>query len=157
MIKTDRCCREDYGAAFESQQELDEYLSVGSEAAKRDHRKLGKELDLFSIHEEAGPGLVHWHPKGAVIRQVIEDFWKDEHIKRGYDIVYTPHIAKLDLWKTSGHWDFYRENMYTPMEIDGQHIRIKPMNCLGHILMYKSQAAQLSRFADTIRRTRHSI
>jgi threonyl-tRNA synthetase len=108
------------------------------EAARRDHRKLGKELDLFSIHEEAGPGLVHWHPKGAVIRRVIEDFWKDEHFKRGYDLVYTPHIGKLDLWKTSGHWDFYRENMYDPINVEGQEYVIKPMNCIGHILIYKT-------------------
>ena len=109
-----------YGAAFESQNELDAYVSRQAEAARRDHRKLGKELDLFSMHEEIGPGLVCWHPKGAVIRQIIEDFWKAEHIKRGYDIVYTPHIAKLDLWKTSGHWEFYRDYLFSPMDIDGQ-------------------------------------
>jgi threonyl-tRNA synthetase len=97
------------------------------------------ELDLFSIHEEAGPGLVHWHPKGAVIRRVIEDFWKDEHVKRGYDILYTPHIAKVGLWETSGHWEFYRENMYSPMEVEGQEYVLKPMNCLGHILIYKTK------------------
>jgi len=128
-----------YGVAFESQEELDNYLSLQAEAAKRDHRKLGKELDLFSIHEEIGPGLVCWHPKGALIRQIIEDFWRAEHIKRGYDIVYTPHIAKLDLWKTSGHWDFYRDYLFPPMEIEGQQYMLKPMNCLGHILIYKSQ------------------
>jgi threonyl-tRNA synthetase len=128
-----------YGVAFESQEELDNYLSLQAEAAKRDHRKLGKELDLFSIHEEIGPGLICWHPKGALIRQIIEDFWKAEHIKRGYDIVYTPHIAKLDLWKTSGHWDFYRDYLFSPMEIEGQQYMLKPMNCLGHILIYKSQ------------------
>ena len=93
-----------YGVAFDTEEALAEHLKKLDEAVKRDHRKLGRELDLFSIHEEAGPGLVHWHPKGAVVRRVIEDFWKDEHIKRGYDIVYTPHIAKLDLWRTSGHW-----------------------------------------------------
>ncbi len=128
-----------YGVAFESEAELQDYLSRLSEAAKRDHRKLGKELDLFSIHEVAGSGLVYWHPKGATIRRLIEDFWKDEHIKRGYEIVYTPHIAKLNLWKTSGHWDFYRENLYSPMDVDGQEYIIKPMNCLGHILIYKTQ------------------
>jgi len=128
-----------YGVAFESQKELDDYLSLQAEAAKRDHRKLGKELDLFSIHEEIGPGLICWHPKGALIRQIIEDFWKAEHIKRGYDIVYTPHVAKLDLWKTSGHWEFYRDYLFSPMEIEGQQYLLKPMNCLGHILIYKSQ------------------
>jgi len=128
-----------YGVAFESQKELDDYLSLQAEAAKRDHRKLGKELDLFSIHEEIGPGLICWHPKGALIRQTIEDFWKAEHIKRGYDIVYTPHVAKLDLWKTSGHWEFYRNYLFSPMEIEGQQYLLKPMNCLGHILIYKSQ------------------
>ncbi len=127
-----------YGVAFDTEEALTEYLKKLDEAAKRDHRKLGKELDLFSIHEEAGPGLVHWHPKGAVIRRVIEDFWKDEHIKRGYDIIYTPHIAKLDLWKTSGHWEFYRNYLYSPMEVEGQEYIIKPMNCLGHILIYKT-------------------
>jgi threonyl-tRNA synthetase len=127
-----------YGVAFDTEEALAEHLKKLDEAAKRDHRKLGKELDLFSLHEEAGPGLVHWHPKGAVIRRVIEDFWKDEHIKRGYDLVYTPHIAKLDLWKTSGHWEFYRDYLYSPMEVEGQEYIIKPMNCLGHILIYKT-------------------
>lgn len=127
-----------YGVAFETREALAEHLKNLDEAAKNDHRKLGRELDLFSFHEEAGPGLVHWHPKGAVIRRVIEDFWKDEHVKRGYDIVYTPHIAKLDLWKTSGHWEFYRESMYSPMEVEGQEYILKPMNCLGHILIYKT-------------------
>ncbi|MDD4924447.1 MAG: threonine--tRNA ligase [Dehalococcoidales bacterium] len=128
-----------YGLAFASKNELDEYLKKLEEAARRDHRKLGKELDLFSVHEESGPGLVCWHPKGSLIRSVIEDFWKAEHIKRGYDILYTPHIAKVDLWKTSGHWEFYRENMYSPMEIDEEEYVIKPMNCLYHILIYKSR------------------
>jgi threonyl-tRNA synthetase len=127
-----------YGVAFENQSALDEYLKNLEEAAKRDHRKLGKELDLFSIHEEAGPGLVHWHPKGSMIRHVIESFWKEEHFKRGYDLLYTPHIGKLDLWKTSGHWDFYRENMYDPIDVEGQEYVIKPMNCIGHILIYKT-------------------
>ena len=128
-----------YGVAFDTKEALAKHLEKLEEAAKRDHRKLGRELDLFSIHEEAGPGLVHWHPKGAVIRRVIEDFWKDEHVKRGYDIVYTPHIAKLDLWRTSGHWEFYRDYLYTPMEIEGQEYIVKPMNCLGHILIYKTK------------------
>jgi len=128
-----------YGVAFESQEELDEYLSWQAEVTKRDHRKLGKELDLFSTHEEIGPGLICWHPRGALIRQIIEDFWRAEHIKRGYDIVYTPHIAKLDLWKTSGHWEFYRDYLFSPIEIEGQQYMLRPMNCLGHILIYKSQ------------------
>jgi len=128
-----------YGVAFNTEEALAEYLKRLDKAARRDHRKLGRELDLFSIHEEAGPGLVHWHPKGAVIRRIIEDFWRDEHIKCGYDIIYTPHIAKLDLWKTSGHWEFYRDYLYSPIEVEGQEYIIKPMNCLGHILIYKTR------------------
>jgi threonyl-tRNA synthetase len=128
-----------YGVAFDSQKDLDEYIARIAEAAKRDHRKLGKELDLFSLHEEAGPGLVYWHPKGATVRQLIEDFWKAEHRRRGYDIVYSPHIAKVHLWETSGHWNFYRENMYSPMEIDEVEYVVKPMNCPFHILIYKTQ------------------
>lgn len=128
-----------YGVAFDTKEALDEYLKKLEEAARRDHRKLGKELDLFSIHDEAGPGLVYWHPNGARIRRTIEDFWKDEHVKRGYELVYTPHIAKLDLWKTSGHWDFYRDYLYSPMDIEGQEYIIKPMNCVGHILIYKTR------------------
>ncbi|MFH0913810.1 MAG: threonine--tRNA ligase [Chloroflexota bacterium] len=129
-----------YGVAFENQEALEEHLKKLEAEARRDHRKLGKELDLFSIHDEAGPGLVHWHPKGATIRRVIEDFWRAEHVKRGYDIVFTPHIAKLDLWKTSGHWEFYRDYLYSPMKIEEQEYIIKPMNCLGHILIYKNSS-----------------
>jgi len=128
-----------YGVAFETEEALEAHLKKIEESARRDHRKLGSELDLFSIHDQAGAGLVHWHPKGAAIRRVIEDFWKDEHAKRGYDLVYTPHIAKVDLWKTSGHWEFYRENMYSPMEMERQEYILKPMNCLGHILIYKTR------------------
>jgi threonyl-tRNA synthetase len=128
-----------YGTAFETQEALDEYLHRLEEAERRDHRKLGKQLDLFSIHEEAGPGLVLWHPKGAVIRTLIENFWREEHIKRGYDLVYTPHISKTGLWKTSGHLEMYRENLYSPMDVDGQDYIVKPMNCNGHILMYKTR------------------
>ena len=128
-----------YGVAFDTQAELEDYLARLAEAAKRDHRKLGKELDLFSLHDEAGPGLVHWHPKGALVRQIIEDFWRQEHRRRGYDIVFTPHISKVGLWQISGHWDFYRESMYSPMDIDDVEYVIKPMNCIGHILMYKTQ------------------
>ncbi len=128
-----------YGVAFDTKEALTAHLKKLEESSRYDHRRLGRELDLFSIHDEAGPGLVHWHPKGAVIRRVIEDFWKDEHIKRGYDIVYTPHIAKLDLWKTSGHWEFYRDYLYSPIEVETQQYIIKPMNCLGHILIYKTR------------------
>ncbi len=128
-----------YGIAFDTEEALSEHLKKLDEAARRDHRRLGRELDLFSINEQAGPGLVCWHPKGAVIRRIIEDFWKDEHTKRGYDIVYTPHIAKLDLWKTSGHWEFYRDYLYSPMEVEGEEYIIKPMNCLFHILIYKTK------------------
>jgi len=128
-----------YGVAFDTETALSEHLKKLDEAAKRDHRRLGKELDLFSIHDAAGPGLVHWHPKGAVIRRVIEDFWKDEHIKRDYELVYTPHLAKLDLWKTSGHWEFYHDYLYSPMEVEKQEYIVKPMNCLGHILIYQTK------------------
>ena len=128
-----------YGVAFDSKKTLDEHLKNLEEAARRDHRKLGKELDLFSIQDEAGPGLVLWHPKGAIIRRIIEDFWKDEHVKRGYDIVYTPHIARIDLWKTSGHLEFYQDYLYSPMDVEGQKYILKPMNCLGHILIYKTK------------------
>jgi len=128
-----------YGVAFDTKKTLDEHLKNLEEAARRDHRKLGKELDLFSIQGEAGPGLVLWHPKGAIIRRIIEDFWKDEHVKRGYDIVYTPHIARIDLWKTSGHLEFYQDYLYSPMDVEGQKYILKPMNCLGHILIYKTK------------------
>ena len=128
-----------YGTAFETKEDLEEHLRKIEEAAKRDHRELGKTLDLFSIHEEAGAGLIYWHPKGALIRHVIENFWKSEHFKRGYDLVYTPHLAKVDLWKTSGHWNYYQDSMYPPIDIEGQEHVIKPMNCPGHILMYKTQ------------------
>ena len=128
-----------YGLAFETDKDLENYLDLMEEAAKRDHRKLGKELDLFGIYEEGGPGLVCWHPKGAMVRRVIEDFWKLEHDKRGYSQLYTPHIAKLDLWKKSGHWDYYRENLYSPMTVDEEEYLLKPMNCLYHIMIYNSR------------------
>jgi len=128
-----------YGVAFDTEEALAEHLERIEEATRRDHRKLGRELDLFSISEEAGPGLVLWHPRGAVVRRVIEDFWKEEHIKRGYALVYTPHVAKIDLWKTSGHWELYRDYLYSPMDVEGQQYIIKPMNCPGHILIYKSK------------------
>ncbi len=125
-----------YGAAFNTQKELDEHLKNLEEAKKRDHRKLGRELDLFSIHEEAGTGFVYYHPKGTVIKNVIEDFLRRENLKRGYEMVSIPHIAKIDLFNTSGHTNYYRENMYF-MQIDEQDYVIKPMNCPGHILIYK--------------------
>ena len=126
-----------YGTAFFTAQELEEYLIKVEEAKKRDHRRLGKELDLFSIQDEAGPGLVFWHPKGAIIRKEIEDFLRDELLRQGYELVYTPHVARLDLWKTSGHLSFYRENMFTPIALDDAEYQLKPMNCPFHILIYK--------------------
>jgi threonyl-tRNA synthetase len=128
-----------YGTAFTNTKDLEDYLKKLEEAKKRDHRRLGKELDLFSIQEEIGPGLVLWHPKGARIRRIIEDFWRKEHESRGYDILFTPHLAKLDLWRTSGHLDFYHENMYSPMEVENSQYQIKPMTCPFHIMIYKSR------------------
>ncbi len=128
-----------YGTAFASEEELQDYLNKLEEAEKRDHRRLGKELDLFSIHDEVGPGLVHWHPKGALLRKLIEDFWRNEHLDSGYDLIMTPHIGRQELWKISGHLDFYTENMYQPMDVDGVPYLIKPMNCPFHLLIYKSR------------------
>lgn len=128
-----------YGTSFPSQSELEEYLTRLEEIKRRDHRKLGRDLDLFSIHEAIGPGLILWHPKGALIRKLIEDFWREEHLKRGYDLVSTPHIAPLDLWKRSGHLEFYKDNMYSPMEVEGALYQLKPMNCPFHVMIYKSQ------------------
>ena len=127
-----------YGTAFESQEALDEHLHRLEEARRRDHRLLGRELDLFSIHEETGPGLIIWHPKGSVVRGVVEDFWKQQHRKAGYDLVYTPHIGRSRLWETSGHLEFYKENMYAPMDMDGQEYYLKPMNCPFHIMYYQT-------------------
>ena len=127
-----------YGTGFATQEELDEYLRIVEEAKKRDHRRLGRELDLFQMNDEAGPGLVIFHPKGALLRTIIEDWEKKEHLKRGYDIVMGPQILKVDLWKKSGHFDHYRENMYFT-EVDEQAYGIKPMNCLSHMLIYKSK------------------
>jgi len=127
-----------YGTAFFKKEDLDNYLYSIEEAKKRDHRKLGPELDLFSINEEIGAGLILWHPKGAIIRKLIEDFWKEEHLKSGYELVYTPHLARLDLWRQSGHTQFY-EAMYPPMKIDQVEYEIKPMNCPFHIMIYKSR------------------
>ncbi len=128
-----------YGTAFPTQAELDEYLKRIEESLKRDHRRLGRELDLFSIHEEVGAGLVHWHPRLGMVRHVLETFWKDEHLKAGYQLVYTPHIASEKLYEISGHLQNYGDIMYSPMQIDEQAYRAKPMNCPNHIMIYKSR------------------
>jgi threonyl-tRNA synthetase len=125
-----------YGTAFFSAKDLDAYLKQVEEAKKRDHRKLGKELDLFSIQELAGPGLIFFHPKGGIIRKQLEDWMRDQYLKRGYSLVYTPHVARIDLWKTSGHANFYAQNMFTPIKLDDADYQLKPMNCPFHILIY---------------------
>ncbi len=127
-----------YGTAFFSQKEMDAHFARLEEAAKRDHRLLGKQLDLFSIQELAGAGLIFWHPKGAIIRKVMEDWMREECLRRGYQLVYTPHVARVALWQTSGHEGFYAANMFTPMELDDAMYRMKPMNCPFHILIYKN-------------------
>ncbi len=127
-----------YGTAWPDKKALKAYLNRLVEAEKRDHRRIGQKLDLFSLQEEAGGGLVFWHPKGARIRRVIEDFWRDRHVSAGYELLYTPHIALQTLWDTSGHTDFYRESMYRPMEEDNQLYQLKPMNCPFHVLIYKN-------------------
>ncbi|MFZ0455445.1 MAG: threonine--tRNA ligase [Ignavibacteriaceae bacterium] len=128
-----------YGISFPKKKMLDEYLIFLEEAKNRDHRKLGKQLDLFSIHEEAGAGLIYWHPKGSRIRLEIEDFWRKAHLENGYELLFSPHMGKSWLWETSGHLDFYKESMYSAMEIDEQDYYIKPMNCPFHIMIYKSK------------------
>ncbi|MBP5638114.1 MAG: threonine--tRNA ligase [Victivallales bacterium] len=128
-----------YGTAFATKEELQEYLTRIEEAKKRDHRKIGAEMELFSTHEEIGPGLVCWHPMGARIRHTLETFWKEEHYKHGYELMYTPHVGRALLWQTSGHLDFYREGMYANMEIDGDPYYVKPMNCPFHIMIYKTR------------------
>lgn len=127
-----------YGISFPSNKELTEYLAFLEEAKNRDHRKLARDLDLFSINDEVGPGLVLWHPNGAMIRHLIEAYWKEEHLRKGYKLVYTPHVGRSKLWETSGHLGFYKENMYAPMEIEEQDYYIKPMNCPFHIAIYKA-------------------
>src|SRR5712691_9300587 len=127
-----------YGTSFFSKKQLDEYLHNIEEAKKRDHRVLGQQLDLFSIQELAGPGLIFWHPKGGLIRKIMEDWMREEYLKRGYALVYTPHVMRVDLWKTSGHEGYYAQNIFTPMELDDANYRMKPMNCPGHILIYKN-------------------
>jgi threonyl-tRNA synthetase len=128
-----------YGTAFFSKKDLDAYLARLEEAKKRDHRKLGQELDLFSIQELAGPGLIFFHPKGGRVRKIIEDWMRDQYLARGYDLVYTPHVMRRDLWKTSGHANFYSDNMFKPMELDDAEYQLKPMNCPGHILIYRDK------------------
>ena len=128
-----------YGTAFATEEDLKNYIQQQEEAAKRDHRKLGTELDLFGFSDAVGPGLVLWHPKGALIRHLIETYWKAEHYKNGYELLYTPHIGQSNLWETSGHLGFYREGMYSPMEIDEKDYYVKPMNCPFHIEVYQSR------------------
>jgi threonyl-tRNA synthetase len=125
-----------YGTSFYNKKLLDDYLNALEEAKKRDHRVLGQQLDLFSIQELAGPGLIFWHPKGGLIRKIMEDWLREEYIKRGYSLVFTPHVMRTDLWKTSGHSGYYAQNMFTPMELDDAEYQLKPMNCPGHILIY---------------------
>ena len=127
-----------YGTAFESPANLDGYLALLEEAEKRDHRRLGRQLDLFSVHEEVGPGLVIWHPKGGRVRTIIEGYWEDLHYRRGYEVVYSPHLGRSNLWRTSGHLDFYSESMYSPIDVEGQEYYLKPMNCPFHIMVYRS-------------------
>ena len=126
-----------YGTSFPSKKELDAYLHMLEEAKRRDHRRIGKDLDLFSIDETIGGGLVLWHPKGAMIRHLIESLWREEHLAQGYQLVSTPHVARDELWKTSGHLEFYKENMYSGMDIDGQQYLVKPMNCPFHLSIFK--------------------
>jgi threonyl-tRNA synthetase len=127
-----------YGTSFPSEDALQAYLDNLEEIKRRDHRKLGKDLDLFSIQDETGPGLILWHPKGAQIRLLIENFWREQHLANQYELVYSPHVARLDLWKTSGHVDFYKENMFSPMPVESSDYQLKPMNCPFHIMIYKS-------------------
>ncbi len=128
-----------YGTAWHSKKELAEHLHRLAEAEKRDHRKLGRQLDLFSVHEDVGAGLVFWHPKLGMVRHLIESYWRDEHLKRGYELVYTPHIASERIYQTSGHLENYADLMYSPMDIDGSPYRVKPMNCPGHIKIFQSR------------------
>jgi threonyl-tRNA synthetase len=128
-----------YGTAWETPKDLKAYLSFLAEVEKRDHRRVGKDMDLYSTHEEAGAGLIYWHPNGGRMRVAIEDFWRKEHFRNGYEILFTPHIGKSWLWETSGHLGFYKGNMYSPMEIDNQDYLIKPMNCPFHIMIYKNK------------------
>ncbi|MDR3628749.1 MAG: threonine--tRNA ligase [Desulfocapsaceae bacterium] len=135
-----------YGTAFFDKKDLKKYLDALEEAKKRDHRRLGKELELFTTQDQIGPGLILWLPKGALLRRLIEDFWKDEHYKHDYELLYTPHIARQDLWRTSGHLDYYSENMYAPMDIDEVQYQLKPMNCPFHIGIYNSRKRSYREF-----------
>jgi len=128
-----------YGTCFAGKEELEAHITMLEEAKKRDHRKLGKDLDLFSIHEDVGPGLIFWHPNGARIRHVIESYWKDQHYRNGYELINTPHMGRSWLWETSGHLGFYKDAMYSPMKVDENDYYIKPMNCPFHIMIYKNQ------------------
>ncbi len=128
-----------YGISFPTKDAIDAYVARLEEIKRRDHRKLGRDLDLFSMSDEVGRGLVLWHPRGALIRNTIENFWRDEHQKNGYDFVYSPHVGRANLWETSGHLDFYRENMYSSMDVEGQEYYVKPMNCPFHIMIYKNK------------------
>jgi threonyl-tRNA synthetase len=127
-----------YGTSYPSQEALDAHLARLEEIKRRDHRKLGKDLDLITIQDEIGPGLVLWHPKGALVRLLIENFWREQHLRQGYQLVYSPHVARLDLWRTSGHVDYYRDNMFTPMKIEASEYQLKPMNCPFHVMIHKS-------------------
>jgi threonyl-tRNA synthetase len=128
-----------YGTAFSSQAELDEHLAMLEEAKRRDHRRLAREMDLYSMSESVGPGLVLWHPKGSRLRHIIETYWREQHYAGGYELVYSPHIGRANLWETSGHLDFYQDSMYPAVEVEGQPYFVKPMNCPFHIEIYKSR------------------
>ena len=146
-----------YGTVWYNKEDLQAYLDRLAEIERRDHRRLGRELDLFSLHEEAGAGLVYWHPKGARIRGVVEDFWRQRHREGGYEVLYTPHIGRSWLWETSGHLGFYKDSMYSPMDIEGQDFYIKPMNCPFHIMIYKTQTALVSRAAPALGGAGHGV
>jgi len=135
-----------YGTAFFDKKDLRVYLERLEEAKKRDHRRLGKELELFTIQEQIGPGLILWQPKGALLRRIIEDYWREEHYRHGYELLYTPHIARRELWQTSGHLDFYGENMFSPMDIEEVQYQLKPMNCPFHIAIYKTRKRSYREF-----------
>ncbi|NOY80168.1 MAG: threonine--tRNA ligase [Kiritimatiellaeota bacterium] len=139
-IETNPMLQRLYGTAFRTKQELAEYLQGLAQARKRDHRKLGRELDLFSVAEAVGPGLICWHPNGARVRHIIETFWREAHYEHGYELLYTPHIGRAELWRRSGHLDFYRDAMYAPMDIDDQEYFVKPMNCPFHIQVYQTRS-----------------
>ena len=146
-----------YGTAFFNKKDLDAYLARLEEAKKRDHRKLGQELDLFSIQELAGPGLIFFHPKGGRIRKIIEDWMRDQYLARGYSLVYTPHVMRRDLWKISGHANFYSDNMFKPMELDDAEYQLKPMNCPGHILIYRDKLHSYRDLPVRLGRARHRL